>query len=307
MSPQDRKTASLRAAFTADAAALGLHWLYDHDRLAQLAAGGGPLIFRNPDPAAYENVSGYFAHENRSGGDLSHYGEGMAVLADSLVFRGRMYDRTDYLRKFAAVFSVGYTGYRDKATRETLAHLAENHLPPGADDDQISATAKLPPLVVSLLEHPDLIRLAQDAATATNEHPLAREAAHVTTAVLAAALHGSPLPDALAAGVNASQTLRSRLEAALALTEFAPVPATQEFGPACGLTSALPLSFHLLNCAPSWDGLVNGNILAGGDSCGRATFIGAVWGAIEGLPEGWFHHVRDHAALDRLIARLVVS
>lgn len=300
----ERKIHSLRAAFTADAATLGLHWLYDHARLADLAADGRALTFRAPDRAAYEGVPGYFAHENRTVGDVSHYGDGMKVLAESLAASPGTFDLPDYLTRFATAFGSGYTGYRDHATRETLTNLADGKSAPGTEDDQISATAKLPPLITALLDHPALPELAEAAAAATNEHLLAREAARIVTAALAAALHGSSLPASLEAGLAASTSLRPALTAALALADYQPVPAAQQFGPACGLASTLPLSWHLLQRAPSWESLIEGNLLAGGDSCGRATFIGALYGAVHGLPEGWFSRLNDAAALDPLIAAL---
>ena len=61
----DLKKNTLLGAYVADAAALGLHWIYDTDRIAALAVDGRPLEFRDPDPKAYEGVKSYFAHTNR--------------------------------------------------------------------------------------------------------------------------------------------------------------------------------------------------------------------------------------------------
>ncbi len=301
----ERQVQSLRAAFTADAASLGLHWLYDYPRLEALAADGHPLAFRAPDRAAYEGVSGYYAHENRTAGQLSHYGEGMVVLAESLIATPGAFDTTVYLAHFEKFFGLGYDGYRDHATRETLVNLAAGTFPTGTSDDQVSATAKLPPLIIALLTHPEMPHLAEQAASATNDHPLAREGARIVTAALGTALLGATLADSLAAGLAESTSLRPALTAALALDDVSPAVASQEFGPACGLASALPLSFHLLLRAPSWEALIEGNILAGGDSCGRATFIGALYAAAHGLPEGMFAKLKDATALDLLIHQLV--
>ena len=43
----------------AAAAALGLHWLYDPDRIAALH---GPIVFRTPDPSDFDGAKGVFVH-----------------------------------------------------------------------------------------------------------------------------------------------------------------------------------------------------------------------------------------------------
>lgn len=55
--PMDKTTSRLNAvlgALTADAAALGLHWLYDTDRLAQVA--GDQVVFRQPRIKDYADL-----------------------------------------------------------------------------------------------------------------------------------------------------------------------------------------------------------------------------------------------------------
>ena len=61
-------------ALVADAASLGLHWIYDPKRLAEIA-GRGDVVFLKPDPANYEGCKGVFVHETKEAGALSGYGE----------------------------------------------------------------------------------------------------------------------------------------------------------------------------------------------------------------------------------------
>ena len=68
---RDRAHAAMIGAYVADAAALGLHWLYDPQRLAAL---DGPVVFRAPNPVDFDGAKGVFVHRGKRAGDLSQYG-----------------------------------------------------------------------------------------------------------------------------------------------------------------------------------------------------------------------------------------
>ncbi len=125
--PYRAKNAIL-GALVADAAALGLHWNYDQDRIREVA--GDAPEFREPDAAAYEGVPGFFVHGNKQGGDLSFYGEQALVLLRSLVDTDGEFNTFRYERLFRDHFGAGgeYVGYIDGAIRDTLfnANLAEH-------------------------------------------------------------------------------------------------------------------------------------------------------------------------------------
>jgi hypothetical protein len=78
-----RKHGAILGAIVADAASMGLHWLYDVGRIRNV--GGAKPEFNDPDPASYERVTGYFAHSQKRSGDLSHYGEQLLVMLRSLL------------------------------------------------------------------------------------------------------------------------------------------------------------------------------------------------------------------------------
>ena len=81
---RDRAEAALLGALVADAAALGLHWLYDPGRIAALA---GPLAFRTPDAADFEGVRGVFVHGGKRAGELSHYGAALRTAMQAFMDR----------------------------------------------------------------------------------------------------------------------------------------------------------------------------------------------------------------------------
>jgi ADP-ribosylglycohydrolase len=265
----DKTTSKLNAvlgALTADAAALGLHWLYDTDRLAQVA--GDQVVFRQPRTKDYEGFTGYFAHGRRKAGDISHYGESLMVMLQSLAENNGEFAIKHYQRIFKLHFGPGgpFVGYIDNATRITLQNLtrieseaveaALRAAPPlpdetrnkligqvlpycriysgqalrapverdirmtggddqmieiaweivravdevtaqvsGADDDQVSATAKLPPLVACLTDRYEagsskVAEIIETAVRVTNNNDEALRYAKLCSVLLQGVIRG---------------------------------------------------------------------------------------------------------------------
>lgn len=132
----ERKRGAILGAAVADAAALGFHWLYDQSRILALAPDNPE--FRQPDGADYEGVAGYFAHAQKSSGDLSQYGEQHATMLRALDQNRGTYDKAKYETAFIECFGYGgsFTGYIDHPTRDTLNNImiAENEAVARATD-----------------------------------------------------------------------------------------------------------------------------------------------------------------------------
>jgi len=124
MTISDNGKNAIIGALVADAATMGMHWLYDQKRIRKLA----PEIpeFREPKPADYEGVPGYFAHPKKRSGDLSQYGEQVMVMLRCLANNDGYYERARFQAAFCQFFGYGgdYVGYIDKATRNTLNNVA---------------------------------------------------------------------------------------------------------------------------------------------------------------------------------------
>ena len=104
----------------ADAAAMGLHWIYDQPHIKKIAPSNPE--FCEPLAANYENVAGFYAHESRSSGEQSQYGEQALVMLRSMAATNAQFDAQHYSQSFRSHFGYGgpYVGYIDRATRETL-------------------------------------------------------------------------------------------------------------------------------------------------------------------------------------------
>ncbi|MCG7200208.1 ADP-ribosylglycohydrolase family protein [Marinobacter pelagius] len=123
--PTDRSRLinALAGGWVADAASLGLHWLYDSDRIEEV--GGTTPEFLPPRADYFRKGFGYFAHEGKQVGDVSHYGAATGVLTESLLAGDGRLDIRDYQRRFRVFFGPGgqWQGFIDNPTRITLDNL----------------------------------------------------------------------------------------------------------------------------------------------------------------------------------------
>ncbi|GAB5448520.1 ADP-ribosylglycohydrolase family protein [Gymnodinialimonas sp.] len=296
-------------ALVADAAAMGLHWIYDQRHIA-LVAPHEPVFF-HPSPANYDNTQGYYAHPHRTSGDQSQYGEQVLVMHRALEnggLKNGTYYPAAYARAFHAHFGYGgaYVGYIDRATRDSLNNaigVEDLTQAKGSDDVQLPAIAKLPPLVAALLEaEDDAFFKAVDAAVAvTNDNDISREYGRISAAMMRAAARGASAAEAVAAGrAHASPEAAALIdEAATMATQTHNNAAAAHFGMACHLTSGIPVAVHNILLSQTYPEAIRRNIYAGGDTCGRAILIGAVMGALHGegsetgIPKVWVGYLTE--------------
>lgn len=289
-------------ALTGDAASLGLHWIYDQPRIAEL--GGQTPEFRATTAQDFDGVPSYFAHPLKRPGDLTQYGEQVMVLLRALAASGGAYDQTAFNAAFTAHFGYGgtYVGYIDHATRGTLDNLAGGDAshPNGARDTQLPAVSRLPALIAAGQEtHADA------AIRSTNDTETALSWGRVATAMLLAARDdGSTDAVTTAALAAADATIRPALDAACAAKDQPSVAFIAETGMACELSYGIPGALHILQNSTGYQDALRTNILAGGDSCGRAILLGGILGAIHGVPEAWLEQLTCRAEAQSLLDQI---
>jgi len=290
----ERARDMLLGALVADAASMGFHWLYDQDRIASLA--GDTPEFRTPDPADYADTKGFFAHGGKPAGALSHYGEQCLVMYRALALKNG-YDRAIYEQEFQNAFGYGgtYTGYIDRPTRATLDTMAANpdatgyH---GADDMQLPATSKLPGIAVAA---PDMV---EDAIRVTNNNDTAVDYGRYVADIMAQTL----------AGISPSQAVKTGGPAAIKRAlgmDGTTIEITNTIGMSCQLDYGVPSVAHNMLHSIDFKTAVRTNILAGGDSCGRAIIVGALMGAEHGVPDDWAAKLVDLPEIESLIQAIV--
>lgn len=294
------KIDAVNGVFVADAAAMGLHWLYDQEQLARIATTGD-VIFRSPDASMYEGRKGYFAHAGKRAGDFSHYGEAAHLFVD-LLRNDQPYTVENHRSLFLERFGPGgsFVGYADRPTKALVARiLAEgDDLPAlsGSDDDQLPAIIP----VAAFFAFDRSEAKLRTAVGVSADNPVAIEGAMAVYSCLQALQSGADLPAALVtAATQTTGELSQLLQQALAMQDYNPLAAANEFGMPCHIPQGLPVVWHMLNRCGDFETLIRDNVLCGGDSCGRAVALGAIAGFALGVPAALSDQVaQQHALLD---------
>ncbi len=313
-----RQKDSALGVLVADAAALGLHWLYDLERMHEVVAIGDPTFF-TPNADHYEGKVGYFAHDGKQAGEQSHYGESYLLNLDHLSKQG-VFDTRVFQQDFISVFGAGgtFNGYIDSPTKTILRHLQEidfsseedlNAEPSGADDHQIPALTPVAALCayrsVDELTDTEII----NAIRVTNNNDLAVNCGLYFSKVLQETLSGKSIADSFAvAAAHLPDEIKDNMSDALNMPATDLDSAATLFGQVCGLEQTMPLTSYILSNSASYHQAIEMNILAGGDSCGRAMMLGAMAGAFygigaeNGIPYNWLLSLKRQQDIAALLA-----
>lgn len=279
----------LLGALIADAACLGLHWIYDVTIIADIVKRqNGKVAFTPVDAKNFEKVK-TFAHSARHNGMFTQIGEVLLLTIQSMNAKGGAFDVSAYKAAFSEHFGAGgpYHGFMDKPTKGALANIEAGQDPSGIDDNQTPALTRLPAVIVGHHGQPNLEDVIKAAMQVTNVNDTAAAYTAVFADVMTRVMDDEPLPDALeAAASSADEAIKADLLDALASPEQDPVVfagLNGLMGRACYLPAAGPVMFHILKHCTTYRSAIETNILAGGDSAGRSILIGAIMARIHGV------------------------
>ncbi|MGF1476807.1 MAG: ADP-ribosylglycohydrolase family protein [Geminicoccaceae bacterium] len=294
----DRLAGMMWAPLVSDAYCLGSHWIYGAEDFSK-AFPEGAKGFDAPAPGHY--------HEAKSPGDMTHYGDAGLVLLESVAAAGEL-DPRHYGERFAALMEDdAYNGYRDHATKDTLANarrFKEAHpdrpfdWQQGADDDQNVTTSRLAPVVARHAHGPDLIDRVERAVRVCQNNDRAVAYACLHALMLQDVLAGVTLREALATQHDRldrrtafGAELAGSIDQVLASLGEATGPVAERFGLSCPLVKALPAALHIaLTHEQDLPAAIHASAEARGDNASRNGLIGAWLGAMHGLdavPEAW--------------------
>lgn len=280
----NRKNA-LAGALVADAAAMGLHWMYDQEHIKTISSSG-EILFRQPEAAVYKDKRGYFAHAVKRAGQLSHYGESARVVGQ-LATQGA-YSPARHRQHFYETFGPcgHYSGYADHPTKALIARMINEgdqiSEKSGMDDNQMPALC----VVSGLFAADQSAETTRAAAQVISTNKGVVEAALAVHQCLVAIEKGSSLTEALSSSAQTmSGTVGALMLDALAIDDYQPLETASRFGLACYIEHSMPVVWHLLKHATDFESAVRDNIRCGGDSCGRSMVLGAIAGLVFGVPE----------------------
>ncbi|MFK7993272.1 MAG: ADP-ribosylglycohydrolase family protein [Granulosicoccus sp.] len=278
------KMDALRGVLVADAASMGLHWLYDHEQIAAVESTGS-LLFRQPDANIFKGRKAYFAHAGRYAGQLSHYGES-AWLMNTVCADGS-YDSSVHRQVFFDTFGPcgSFVGYADRPTKALVARIITEaddlEDPTGMIDDQMPGLCPVAAIFACGLPRDDTAR----AVGVISVHQDVLDSALLLHDCLGCIADGMPLKAALKqTATSGSSTIHKLVQEALSIQEYQPLEVAMQFGLACHVPQGMPIVWHILNHVEDFESAVRDNIRCGGDSCGRAMSLGAIAGLAFDIP-----------------------
>ncbi len=280
----NRKNA-LAGALVADAAAMGLHWMYDQEQIKTVEQSGD-ILFRQPDACVYQGKRGAFAHKVKQTGQLSHYGESARVIGQ-LTAKHKYTTKLHRQHFFESFGPCGYySGYADKATKALVANIIVN----GDDIDDISGMNdnQMPGVCVvsGLFSNGQSVDSVKTAAQVITTNTDVINSAVAVYECLSYIEQGKTLQQALSLSANTMQgNVGELMLKALAVEEYKPEVTAKQFGLACYIHHAMPVIWYILNNATDFESAIRDNIRCGGDSCGRSMALGAIAGLVYGVPE----------------------
>jgi ADP-ribosylglycohydrolase len=295
----DNAEAMVLASFAADSLALGAHWIYDTNRIDTELGRVDDL--KTPPPDTY--------HPTKARGDFTHYGDQALTLLESVAASGG-FDLTHFAQAWQALFG-SYTGYRDRATTETLANFEAGRPPEasGSESADLGGASRIAPLVFRYRDDLDTLVDAARAQTAmTHNNPQVIRAAEflsrVAWMVLGGASPGAAIRETFEDGFSRGDfgaSIREGLDSVGKETR----QVILGFGQHCGTPAALPVVIHLaVSYESDLETALVENVMAGGDSAARGMVAGMILGAHLGtaaIPGDWLSGLK---ARDRILALL---
>eukprot|EP00977_Amphora_coffeiformis_P002805 scaffold528_cov165-Amphora_coffeaeformis.AAC.17 len=319
---RNRIMSAVRGAIVADASTMGLHWIYDPFELKERMADATPPEFLTPPRPNFYNCNDFPRHYKA--GMSSPYGELLIHTCQHVASVGTNLSGAT-TSKALYTWATSFGGRPDAALTKFVENIKakKDWTECGADDDQAMIYAKVVPVTCLYIgkeereaKLAEIIRVHQN-----NDRAVAFGLA--ASRLLETVLLGSSLEDALgtcyerepneevkqaydrarqaaATGDTLEQTL---LKVSHEILRDDPQnPFYDKIGRACSLPQAF-IGPMALFYKPDMDYVtaVRENILAAGDNCSRAIFIGAIYGALGGdPPKEWVnkcHHMVEDACV----------
>jgi ADP-ribosylglycohydrolase len=298
---RERYAGMLYGALAGDSLALAAHWIYDQAEITRRFARITEL------QAAPEESY----HPGRERGALTHYGDQMLVLLESLDASGGNFVMDDFARRWRQFWNDS-SSYRDHATKETLAHLMDGRglTRAGSDSTELGGAARIAPLLAALRneDQPTILAAVRAQTALTHATPIAMDAAEFLARTVFILMRGVSVPSALhmAAALPFRALPAERyLRQAEETLPLSTAQAVVELGQSCPTEKALPAVFAiLLRHHDDFETALIENVMAGGDSAARGLMLGTLLGAAYGrraIPDRWIEALRARVQVESFL------
>ncbi len=277
---KDNARAVVKASLAADSLALGVHWIYDAEKIKS--------DYGVVDQLMAPGLNTY--HPTKKKGDFTHYGDQTLVLLKSVAKSGR-FDPNDFFEQWKAFFE-NYDGYFDSATKNTLKNIAQKKGPfdCGSLSNDIAGAARISPLILSLYNHPDqLIDAARAQTQMTHKDTNTVDTAVFFSLLIVECLKGTPPSEAmksLSLGRFADSPISMWTQQGLDAADQESVSAIIRFGQSCSTINAFSGIVQVIaRHEDDLCGAVIQSVMAGGDNAARAALVAMVLAAYKGLDD----------------------
>jgi hypothetical protein len=309
---KQRAVAAIVGGFVADAATMGLHWIYDPEKLSALIAAAPAPEFHEPPACPF------YSYES---GALSPYGAEVTPLLEFVAAKGSFEPSGYGDASYHAAKS--YTGRLNGVFRELVkkGDAGEKYPNLATENNDLHGGIKTPVLVAKYLG--DTAALVAKTKEATQVHQIGVEATDAAVAcalLLQQVVEGTPIPAAVAAlttsdhiGAPTRSLVQAVVDAVANKTFPDAIAAVNSFGKACPLPGSLQGALYVLLTTSGYTAAVRANIAAGGDNCSRAMLIGAIAAAAavqdvasaDPVPAEWKAKATDFDLIQQLAQQLV--
>lgn len=319
-----RARSAVLGALVADAATMGLHWIYDTGKIRSILEGSKrtavPEFFEPPQCPFYQYKSG----------QQSPYGDELLPVLLYLDEHGTLDDSNGQaFAEYLAAYYKAYKGRLNKTSKAMMEALLDKKRPwpqcGDPTDNQANAFVKVIPIVARYAGMPGL-PAAVDAAVRAQQNSDAAVGYGLTAAhILEAVVMGSTVAEAVQSAADAAGTtplvpesmkpilLDALDNQAATLKDLVWVPGSEtkagRWGASCHNPGAFQASIvAALQAAGNYTSGVRANMMLGGDNCSRSVLIGALLaaqGGMKAVPEAWrgkmtrFEEMQKH--VDHLI------
>jgi ADP-ribosylglycohydrolase len=301
ISVRERYAGLLYGALVADSLALGAHWIYEQDEIADKFGRVTELL-----AASRQDY-----HPGKDSGAQTHYGDQTLILMESLEACGGNFVMDDFARRWRSFWDDSKS-YRDHATKDTLANLEAGVglTRAGSESGELGGAARMAPILLALRDEdkPTIIAAVRAQTALTHASPEVIDAAEFIAHTVFLLMRGVSIPSALQNASSLSyKALKPDvfLQQAEAVRELSTSQAVEKLGQSCPLDKALPSVFAiLLQHGDNLETALIENVMAGGDSATRGLVLGTILGAAQGrraVPSRWINSLKAHREVEAFL------
>lgn len=312
----ERAKGAIAGALVADAATMGLHWIYDQAKIQTLLAEKG----KKSSPEFYEPPSCPFYQ--MPSGSLSPYGAELGAMLtflaqpaqQKLLQAKQPIQGSSWAVALATYFKDVYKGYRNHSIKTLLANVEEGKQYPetgDSQDTQANSLCKLPAITAVYAGTDQLPAAVEAAVRAQQNNATSVSLAMAGARILEKVVLGSSINEALEWAQqegNLAPPAAQLVKDALAQKGEPFSSTAQKLGVSCAMPGALQNALVVAATASSYEEGLRTNMVAGGDNCSRSVYLGALLGAAfgnAGVPAEWKQKVTGWADMEKAIDAVV--